>query len=163
MNKQIAQKLACLLALAVTLVACSSGPTDPTSAASAKAELQFVDLHGFDRDLASSLSAPLPKVEVIFYDRITPSALPERLQRWMASVEAGGGTVRVVPPKSDVAVKNPFLLISAISTLWSSSKMVRDMSNQAQFRAAEAFNAEIVLKADDKGESVVNKVVFFRR
>lgn len=163
MKMLLTQRWGYALSLAVMLAACVSNPTEPSSTASARAALQFVDLQGFDRDLSGSLSAPLPKVDVSFYDRIAPSALPERLQHWMASVEAGGGTVKVVPPKSNVTAKSPFLLISAVSTLWSASKMVKDISNQAQFKPAGAFNAEIVLKLDDKGESVVDKVVFLRR
>jgi hypothetical protein len=163
MNKTTPQKLVFTLALALVLVACESNPTPPVSTAPAQAELQFVDMQGFDRDLASSLSAPLPKVEVAFYDHITPSAMPERLQHWMASVQAGGGTVKVVPPKSSVTPKNPFLLISAISTIWSASKMVKEISTQSQFKTAQDFDAEIILKTDDKGDSLVDKVVFVHR
>lgn len=157
------QILILFLALAFALLACESNPTQSESTAPAKSALQFVDLQGFDRELTASLSSPLPKVDVAFYDRITPSALPERLQQWMASVEAGGGSVKVVPPKSSVTAKNPFLLISAISTLWSASKTAKEMSTQSQFRVAHAYDAEIILKQDDKGESVVDKVVFVQR
>ena len=156
-------KLAFTLALAFSLVACDSNPTQPESTAPAKAELQFLDMQGFDRDLAGSMSATLPKIEVAFYDRVTPSAMPERLQKWMASVQAGGGTVKVVPPKSTVTAKSPFLLISAISTIWSASKMVKEMSTQAQFKNAQDFDAEILLKTDEKGESLVDRVVFVHR
>lgn len=149
--------------LVLTLVACESNPTQAVSAVPARPDLQFVDLQGFDRDLSGALSAPLPRVEVAFYDRITPSAMPERLQHWMASVEAGGGSVKVVPPKSSVTAKSPFILISAISTLWTASKMVKEVSVQAQFKAAHAYDADILLKLDDKGESVVDKVVFVQR
>ena len=149
--------------LALTLVACESNPSKPLSSLPARPDLQFVDLQGFDRDLSGALSAPLPRVEVAFYDRITPSALPDRLQHWMASVEAGGGSVKVVPAKSSVTAKSPFLLISAISTLWTASNMVKEVSVQAQFKAAHAYDAEIILKADGKGESVVEKVVFVQR
>lgn len=159
----LAKQLALALALAFVLLACESNPSTPAHAGPARTELQFMDLQGFDRELAASLSAPLPKVEVSFYDRVLPSALPERLQHWMAAVEAGGGTVKVTPPKSSVTAKSPFLLISAISTLWSASKMVKDMSTQAQFKAAQAFDAEIILKQDDKGESVLDKIVFVQR
>lgn len=152
-----------LLTLAFALVGCESNPPQPVNSVPAKAALQFVDWKGFDRDLASSLATPLPKVEVAFYDRVAPSALPDRLQHWMAAVDAGGGTVKIVPPKSSVTAKNPFLLISAISTLWSASKMVKDMSTQAQFRAAQDYDAEIILKPDGEGDSVVDKVIFTQR
>lgn len=163
MIKGTAQKLLFTAALALTLVACESNPGQAQSAAPPKAEIAFVDLQGFDRDLSGSLGAPLPKVDVAFYDRIVPSALPERLQHWMASVESGGGTVKVVPPKSSVTAKSPFLLLSAISSLWSASKMAKEVSAKAQFKAAQAYDAEIILKQDEKGESVVDKVVFTQR
>ena len=154
--------MACMLLIA-SLTACESNPAQTTRPTAAKAEHQFIDLAGFDRDLSASLSAPLPRVEVAFYDRITPSAVPERLQHWMAAVELGGGSVEVVPPKSSVTAKSPFLIVSLMSSLWSASKVVKDLSMKAQFKSAQAFNAQIILKADDKGELVVDKVVFLQR
>jgi hypothetical protein len=156
------------LVLALGLSACESNPSQPAPSTAAvvappKAELQFIDLQGFDRDLSGSLSAPLPKVDVAFFDRIVPSALPERLQTWVAAVEAGGGTVKVVPPKSTVTAKNPFLLISAITSVYSASKMAKELSAKAQFKAAQAYDAEIILKGDDKGDPVVERVVFTKR
>lgn len=158
--------LAASLAFGLALMGCSSSPmpSDTTTGMAApKADLQFVDLQGFDRELSGSLSAPLPKVDVAFYDRITPSAMPERLQQWMASVEAGGGNVKVVPPKSTVAAKSPFLLISAATSIWSASKMAKELATRAQFKAAQSYDAEIILKVDDKGETLVDKVVFLQR
>ena len=105
----------------------------------------------------------MPKVEITFYDRITPSALPERLQKWMASVESGGGTVKITPPPSTVTAKNPFLLISAASTLWSANKMAKEASTNAQFRVAQGYDADVLLKVDDSGNTVVDKLIFSQR
>jgi hypothetical protein len=156
-------KLAFILALALALPACESTPSQHAPSGPPKSGLQFLDIEGFDRDLAASLLVPLPTVEVTFYDRITPSALPERLQRWLAAVEAGGGTVKVVPPKANFTTRSPLLVISAISSLWSGSKMVREISTQTQFNAAQVFSAEILLKQDDAGDSVVDRIVFVQR
>ncbi len=161
--QKLAQKLALPLLLAAGLAACGSSPSNTAPSSPPQAEMQFVDLQGFDRDLYASLSAPLPKVDVAFYDRITPSALPERLQSWMAAVEAGGGKVTVVPPKSSVTARDPFLLISAISSLWSASRMAKEAAVKAQFASAQAYDAQIILKKDDKGDSMVDKVVFTQR
>ncbi len=79
-----------IILVLVASVGCSSTPLAAQSANPPKADMQFVDLQGFDRELGSALSAPLPRVDVAFYDRVSPNALPERLQRWMASVENGG-------------------------------------------------------------------------
>ena len=81
-------RMALWLALAATvsgLVACAGDTLAVGAAAAPKPELQFVDLQGFDRDLHGALSAPLPKVDVAFLDRISPNALPERLQRELQS------------------------------------------------------------------------------
>lgn len=154
---------AALVVIAFWLGACSPNLLQSESPKAPKHELKFVDLQAFDRDLANSLSAPLPKVDVTFYDRIVPSALPERLQPWIASVESGGGTVTVVPPKSSVTAKSPFLVLGAISSLWSATKVARELSAKARFNAAHAFDAEIILRQDDKGETVVDKVAFIQR
>jgi hypothetical protein len=157
---------AVILGLACGVAGCETNPSEPPAAAAAaeqKSELQFLDLQSFDRELAGSLAAPLPKVDVTFYDRVTPSALPERLQNWLTSVEAGGGTVKVTPPKSDISAKDPFLLISLVSSLWSATKMTKAAVLTSQFRSARTYDAEIVLKEDEKGENVVDKLVFVLR
>ncbi|QDL52758.1 hypothetical protein [Rhodoferax aquaticus] len=155
--------LATTLLLAASLTACETQPVAPSAAVAAKPEVAFVDLQGFDRDLSGALAAKLPKVDVAFYDRIAPSALPERLHHWMASVEAGGGTVKVTPPPGSVTPKDPFLLISAISAVWNASKMVNAAAINAQYKPAQAYDAQIVLKADPQGVSVVDKIVFVQR
>ena len=154
-----------LLVLVLALAGCATESQNlgVTEARPVQSQLQFVDFPGFDRDLSSSLAAPLPMVAVSFYDRVTASAMPLRLQQWMASVEAGGGSVNVVPPKSTVSARSPMLVIGAISALYSASKMAKEMSSDAQFLAARAYDAEIILKADDKGDAVVDRVVFKQR
>jgi hypothetical protein len=100
---------------------------------------------------------------VAFYDKVTPSALPARLEKWMAAVEDGKGTVKVVPPKSTVAPKNPLMLLSLVSAIYSANKLAHAASATAEFFPAHGFNADILLKVDDKGDTVVDKVVFARK
>ena len=163
MNIAIHLRRAVGLGLLALLSACQSNPPQAETAEPPKVNVQFLDVQGFDRDLSRSLAAPLPAVDVAFYDRITPSALPDRLQKWLASIESSGGSVKVVPPKSTVTAKNPFLLISAASSVWSASKATREYAQEAQFKAAHAYNAEIQLKVDEKGDTIVDKVQFIQR
>ncbi len=155
-------KLVFGLTILVVLTGCASTPL-ATESTPQKAEVHFIDLPSFDRNLGGSLAAQLPQVSVAFYDHIAPSALPARLQIWMAAVETGGGTVKVVPPKSSVTAKGPLLLISAISALWSASKTVQEVSARAQFRAAQAYDAQIMLRTDEQGQTLVDRVVFTQR
>lgn len=157
----------CLAAVVIGTVGgmagCESAPTAPAEAPVLKSELQFLDMQSFDRELSQALSAPLPKVDVIFYDQVTPSALPERLQNWLTSVEDGGGRIKVTPPKSDVTAKDPFLLMSLVSSLWSATKMTKAALLNSQFKVARSYDAEIILRENDKGQNVVDKLVFVMR
>jgi len=138
----------------------TAAPPVAAPAAPIASEIEFVDLRTFDSALSGALAAQLPKVEVDFYNRVTPSDLPERLQHWMASVETGGGTVKVVPPPGSITPKDPLLLFSA---LWNAIKLARAAADSAQRKPAQAYNAQIYLKADAQGESVVDKIVFLQR
>jgi hypothetical protein len=151
-----------LFLVACALFACGGleGTVRPIAA---EPSIRFVDLKGFDQELGASLSAPLPKVEVGFYDRVAPSQLPERLQKWLAAVEAGGGCVKVTPPPSTVTAKGPLLLLGAVTSLWTANKMLKEIADEARFRAAGGYDAEMLLKADGGGDVIVDKVVFVRR
>lgn len=163
MTHRVLRVLGIAFLLGTLLSACQSTGDAAVAAGPPKPEIPFIDLQGFDRELSVALADPLPKVDVPFYDRIVPSALPERLQNWMAAVEAGGGTVKVIPPKSSVTPKDPMLLFSIASAIWKATGFAQEMSTKAQFRAAQAFDAEMILKQDDKGDTVVDRVVFTQR
>lgn len=145
------------------LSACETSPLTPAANSAPKPEIQFVDLQGFDMELSSAMSTRLARVEVAFYDRISPSSVPARLQTWLSSVEAGGGKVKVTPPKSDITAKDPFLLMSLVSSLWSASKIAKEAAAKAQYQSAHGYDAELVLKDDGSGQSVIDKVVFAKR
>jgi len=152
------QPLLLAAVLAITLTGCAAPASAPAPAP--RAQMQFLDLPGFEDELGSSLAAPLPRVEVSFYDRVTPSKMPDRLQKWMAAVEAQGGKVKVTPPPSSVTARSPLMLVSAISSLWSAHKMVREQQAEARLKAAGRYDAELTLRQDDRGDVVLDKIVF---
>jgi hypothetical protein len=162
MNSLI-KHLASSLLLVACLSACETNPVSPEANAAARPDIQFVDLQGFDADLSRAMQTQLPKVEVNFYDRVSPNAMPNRLQTWLSSVEAGGGKVKVTPPKSDISAKDPFLLLSLASSLWSASKVAKEAAAKSQFVPAHAYDAELILKEDGNGHSVIDRVVFAKR
>lgn len=125
-----------------------------------KAEISFIDFQGFDRDLNASLAAPLPKVDVVFLDNVSPNSIPERMQVWLAAVEAGGGKVQITEPKPDIVAKDPFLIIGLFNAAWHASSLAKSAAVKAQHAPAKAFDAQIVLKKNDAGNSVMDRVVF---
>jgi hypothetical protein len=150
-------------ALILLLAACASVPNETT--AKPQSDMKFVDYKGFDRDLINALNVPLPKIQVAFYGQITPNALPERVQKWMAAIEENGGKVDITLPKSNATItaKNPLLIIGVITSLWSANKMMREVSNEAQFNAASLYNAEIILKYDESNQMLIDKIIFHKK
>jgi len=151
------------LALATLVAGCKTMPSLEKDSNLAKPELQFLDFQSFDKDLQNSLSAPLPKVEVTFLDRVSPNVIPDRLQKWMAAVEADGGQVQIIEPPPAFAPKDPFLLVSIVSSLWSASKVVREAAQSNQFKAAKGYDAKLILKNSEQGGTAVEKIIFVAR
>jgi predicted small secreted protein len=151
------------LGLAVVITGCNTTTGTSKDNNPAKPELQFLDFQSFDKDLQNSLSMPLPTVEVTFLDRVSPNVIPDRLQKWMAAVEADGGQVQIIEPPPAFAPKDPFLLVSIVSSLWSASKVVREAAQNNQFKAAKGYDAKLILKNSEQGGTVVEKVIFVAR
>lgn len=151
-------KLSWVIAILLAGCAASAPPAEP-----ARPALQFVDLQQFDRELGASLSAPLPRVEVSLYDRVAPSALPARLQRWLGAADQGGGKVRVVPAPGSVTPKNPLLLVSIISSLWSGQNMAKEIAAESRLRAARNYDVQVFLRQDEHGDTLVDRIVFEQR
>jgi hypothetical protein len=150
--------------LLAALSACETRPSAPDGTPIApKQQLSFLDTQGFDQELSGSLSALLPKVNVGFYDKVSPNSLPERLQAWLSAVEAGGGKVNVVKPKAEITAKSPFMLLSLASSLWTASKAAKEVSARAHFLPAQQYDADLILKLDDSGQTVVDAVIFTAR
>ena len=73
----------CILML---MSACATNPSVVLESKEPQQKLSFVDISTFDRDLSASLKAPYDAVEVAFYEKVKPNAMPEKLQKWISSV-----------------------------------------------------------------------------
>src|SRR5450830_382740 len=144
------------------VVACTTSPLesqDTQADTPLQTKLQFVDLQQFDKDLSHSLSKAAPSVEIDFYGKVSPNSLPERLQPWMAAVEANGGRVKVASAESTVTTRSPLLLIGALTSLWSAAKIGAEISGKQDYKKAKGYNATIYIKTAPDGEAVVDKVM----
>jgi hypothetical protein len=149
--------------VALGLVGCAHPIHTSSAPAPVQAELRFVDVQKFDKELRASLSQPLPEVEVSLFNAVTPNQIPERLQNWLAAVEDGGGVVQVIPPPTDLKPKDPLLKLSLVNTLWSDSKTAKEVASGLLFKSAQQYNAQILLKTDGQGVSVVDRIIFVQR
>ncbi|GEM_PF-7130231 len=132
---------------------------------STQGDMRFIDIQSFDQRLGQSLGSGVESVSVTFYDRLTPSQLPDRLQKWMAAVEANGGKVNVQQPPSSTGMtaKSPFLVVSGLVSLWSAKKALDEIQRKREFTSAGKYDAVIRLVPDSAGNHFIQTITFNKR
>ena len=135
MNLHNFQKLAVACVIAA-LVGCAADTSLVNSKVEAKSNIVFIDIGKFDSELHASLVEKSEPVVVSFYDKVSPNAMPERLQKWLTTVERSGGKIEIEPPANELAPKNPALLLSLFSGLWSSMKAASQIQDEQVVKAA---------------------------
>lgn len=161
MNKKVLSTYLLVGCLSL-LSGCVTNP--PASAvATPQTKLSFVDLDAFDRDLAASLRADLGQVEIQFFEKVSPNALPARLQKWLQTAEGTGGRVQVQPPEGELVARNPMALLSLFGTLFSTAKAAIQIQQETQLNAVREHDVHIQLERATDGRVLVGKVTFKKR
>ena len=126
-------------------------------------QLNFIDIGKFDNDLAVSLKELDATVDIAFYQKVSPNQMPERLQKWISSVEQSGGRVNVEQPNGELAPKDPFSIISIISSIIGGAKNFADFRTNDIYKHINGRDASVKLVRNSNGEVVVDKVQFVKR
>jgi len=153
------RRLAGLLAIVATLAGCAS---DAAKLPPPKAEVSYIDTAAFDRSLTSSLGANLERVEVPVDDRISPIAIPDRLNKWLAAVDAGGGSVQVKQVEADKEKTRGFPLV-LLGLAVEVVRMLRGNPEEKLYQPAANYDADILVRQGPNGERVIERVVLHRK
>ena len=151
-----------LLFFGCLIVGCSS-TVSTSQEVKPSNQLNFIDLGKFDRELAVSLKDIDESVGVSFYEKVSPNQVPERLQKWISSVEQSGGRVNVEQPKGEMTSKDPFSIISIISSIIGGAKNFADYRKNDIYQNMKGRDAVVELERNPKGEVVVSRVQFVKR
>lgn len=125
----------------------------------------FIDFKGFDTALAEKIQLAGPRpIEVSLYVPATPNSLPDRLEKWLAAVNEGGGQVRVVRASPELGVRS---LGAGVGVVMELVTIVKKFSAAAKDRAiarsVREYDAELVLESSESGETVIRRVIFKKR
>jgi hypothetical protein len=153
---------ALLLVVALAVPGCATQRPERT-AEEVHGPLRFVDVQKFDRDLADSLRNADQPVDVLFYEKVSPNDVPQRLQKWIAAAESGGGKLHVEPPPDEPTPKNPLALIGLLGSLFSNAKVVGQISDEAMFASARGRDVIIALERNSRREIVISKITLAKR
>lgn len=152
-----------LLTLTLALSACQTDPTivpQANGADSVVSEVKFFDVKKFDHEMYSAMNGKAPDVTVLMYDKVSPNNTPERLQKWLNSVEKNGGKVEIEPPPNELVARNPFALIGLVGGLWDAVKAATDFRDSQLTNSVKGRDAVIKLERNARGEIVVGSIVF---
>ena len=123
-------------------------------------KLNFVDIAKFDKDLATSLSSDLNEVNVLFYSKVSPNRLPDRIQQWISAAESTGGKVRVDQPPNEPTSRAILPLLSLLGTAYSAYKDHLAHQQETYLSAAKGRNVVIALERSPSGDLLVEKIQF---
>jgi len=141
----------------------SQGVPHRVRAQDAGGNVRFIDIGKFDTDLERALTNGNHAVNVTFFEKTSPNSMPNRLQKWISSVEKSGGRIDIEAPPDEPTPRSPALLLGLLGGLWSSIKAWGEIREQAVVRAAQARNVVIMLERNTSGEIIVARVVFTPR
>jgi hypothetical protein len=136
------------------LSACSTSSREP-----AKQEVTFIDLQKFDDEIVVSLSNIKDPVSVNFYSQVTPNEIPPRLQKMLSAVERSGGKVNISMPEGEPQFKDPTLVFSLFSGMYSGIKAF--ISMRADMNLEESVknrDANILLARNLQGNLYIQKI-----
>ena len=160
------KKIALIVLVGTTLTACQ---TEMATASyqpgmqlqdTPEREVKFFDVKKFDHDLYHALKSAEPEVTVVMYEKVSPNNTPDRLQKWLNSVEKNGGKIEIQPPPNELVPRNPFALIGLGGGLWDAIKAASDFRDSQLTQSVKGRDAVIRLERNSRGEIVVGSIAF---
>jgi hypothetical protein len=150
------------LSLLLLISACSTPSPTGSGSNEPKQKLSFIDIGNFDRELTASLNAPLDSVDVVFYEKVSPNKMPERLQKWISAVERSGGNVKVETPPNEPKPRSALTILSLLGTAYSAIKNQITPQPESFLLSTKGRNAVISLERGANGELLVEKIRFVK-
>ncbi|MEN9480344.1 MAG: hypothetical protein RLZZ298_1739 [Pseudomonadota bacterium] len=159
MNLLSRPALACSLVITALLAACASEPPAPPP----KDKVGYLDTTSFDRGLSSSLNADLEVIEIPVTDRMSPVAIPDRLNKWLSAVDANGGNIQVKQMPDEQNGKQRGFPIAVIGLAIEVVRMLRGTPEERMYKPAANYDADIMVRQGPGGERIIDRVVLKRR
>jgi hypothetical protein len=151
-----------ILTLVFSMSACQTSPTKVNNQVGISTTVSFIDLEGFDADLALALRSSATPITVEFLEKPSPNDTPTRLQKWVSQVRENGGKVKVEMPKNELTPKNPFALFGMIGSIWSGVSAISKMTDEQKYKLTNGRDALIRLERSPNKELVIGQIVFVK-
>jgi hypothetical protein len=151
-----------LLSFLLLANGCSSPSPTVRSNNEPKQTLSFIDISNFDRELTTSLQARMDSVDIIFYEKVSPNKIPERLQKWIAAVERFGGYVKIEIPPNEPTPKIAITALGLLGTAYSAITDLIASQPESFLSSTNGRNVVISLERGANGDLLVGKIRFIK-
>lgn len=127
---------------------------DPVAEGGMRQPLTFLDSRLFDSRLSKELGSGRERVEVEVSGKVSLSAIPPRLDKWVTKVgEEGSVELREGPGRTRAIFSLLPLIFSAF----------QHASEERMLEPARDYNATILYRRDANGDTLIDRIVFTRR
>lgn len=109
------------------------------------------------------MSANLDRVEIPIDDKISPIAIPERLNKWLAAVDANGGSVQVKQVEADSGGKTRSFPIALLGLAIEVVRLLRADPQETRYQPAANYDAELLVRQGPGCERIIERVILRRK
>jgi|TARA_B100001971_G_scaffold66325_1_gene61042 hypothetical protein len=118
-------------------------------------KLDFIDTRTFDKNLSTAMRTQEEKIEVTPIVKFSPNEIPDRLGKWVSTIDEKGG--EVVTENQSPKTKGLFGIGTGIDLALTLGKKIHD---KILYKPAGKYDATIYYKSE---EGLVEKIVFTRK
>jgi hypothetical protein len=150
--------------LVILGVGCASNVplSTPSGSAYPESKLSFVDISKFDRELSAALSSDVKEIDVLFYEKVSPNKIPDRMQKWISAIENSGGKVRIDTPPNEPKPRSIMTVLGLLGTAYSAIKNLSSAQSEVFLMAAKGRDAVISLGRGATGELLIERIQFIK-
>ncbi len=128
-----------------------AGTTDSVSS-NGGASLNLIDIDAFDKELSSSMSSSLEKIEVTSARQLQMDQVPERMKKWLSVVSNYKGKVDVEPKSRALSLTSIATVVAPIAYSY--------LKEQLTYLPAKNYNATLYYTP---ATNILEKIVFTRK
>ncbi len=104
----------------------------------------------------------MDSVDIIFYEKVSPNKIPERLQKWIAAVERFGGYVKIEIPPNEPTPKIAITALGLLGTAYSAITDLIASQPESFLSSTNGRNVVISLERGANGDLLVGKIRFIK-
>jgi len=153
-----------LLTLSLSLSAClqmGGSPIKnlaPPTNHNQSSSFDYLNSESFDNQISGAMNRADADIQVTFLNPFFPDNPPERIDAWLTEIKGTGGQIKTVPAEGERDI------ISLVIALYSVYETIKPhLEDYFTYSPAKNYNATLLYRHNNDGETIIEKMVFTHR